>query len=89
MRVKFTKYAGKYIAVYPSQGEPPGNIKTHQWADKQNNKRERFCIDVTGLEGEVDIDLFTGLSIGITTEPDKYGKKHAFPVSKKCYEVIS
>jgi hypothetical protein len=78
MRVIFTKYAGKYISAYPSQGEPHGLIKVHQWEDNFNNLYERHCLNVEGMSGEVDCGL------GIT-DRDIKGKRYCFPVTKKCF----
>ena len=83
MKVRFTKSAGKYIQAYPSQGEPHGNMKPHQWQDKNNNKYERVYLNVTGLTGEVDCGF------GITDKDPETGKRYCFPVRKKDYEEIA
>ena len=82
MKVRFTRSAGKYIQAYPSQGEPHGNMRLHQW-QVNNVKYERICLNVAGLIGEVDC------GIGITDKDSKTGKRYCFPVRKTDYEVIS
>ena len=89
MEVRFTRYAGKYISSHPSQGEPHGNMVPHKWQDANNILYERHCINVAGIKGVVDSDVLSGTHFGMTTEPDKHGKKYVFPVNKKCYEIIN
>ena len=87
MRVQFTRYAGKYIYKYSSQGEPHGIIKLHQWEDSHNNLYERVCLNVEGMYGEIDKDPLSGFLIGIT-DVDSNGKRYCFPVDTKCFKEI-
>lgn len=88
MRVKFTRYAGKYISISHSQGEPHGLLKVHQWEDRYNNLYERHCYNVEGMLGEVDTDLLSGNGYALT-DRDVNGKRYILPVNKKCYVELN